>query len=360
MFQLLKGQLINSCFLYLFSLVNVWFFTYPIGIAGGPLLYSTFTGSIARGFFAWGETDLLFFSDALALIAMSGFVTCFLSWLIWRKGGVLKTRRNYIFLTVVAVAWVAITPVLRNVLNLDQIFLTDLNANNYLPAFLLKFIVGPSESTFPNVAFAIFGQVFGIAIALGTPYKPIRNYGYTFGVIFTGIGITDLIVYGWTISPASIGNTLPFQNQLLNLGILLLLATFLIGYMEYQPSARREKIAKQTVIWRRYGLVALSIFILEGLLSETLKKIYMALLPNVNFTVINVPAALGYLIILLALWYLIIRVWEKFEFKGSFEWILVQVVGRLRGRMSNRLNVKEVLYNVEPAVVEENAVEAKE
>ncbi|HMF32440.1 MAG TPA: hypothetical protein VKK79_13545 [Candidatus Lokiarchaeia archaeon] len=358
LWKLLKGQFLNSFFMYLLSLLNMGVFSYPIGIGGGPVRYTLITGSIARGYLSWGDPLLLFFSDALALIAISGFVTGILCYIIWRKGGVLKVKRNIVFLTVVAVVWVAVSPALQDWL--EPVFLNSLNSGNYFLAFVLKFIVGPSEITFPNVAFAIFGQVFGIALALEMPYKYIRNYGYTFGVFFTVLAVIFYQVFPVPpLSPSQIGKNITFQNALLNLGLIITIATFLIGFMEYQTPERRAKIAKQTIAIRRFGIVALTVFILEGLVSISWKKLYMAMVPFVDFTTINIPATLVYLGVLLLFWYFIAKLWEKYNFKYSFEWVLVQIVGRLRGRMSNRLNVREVLYNIEgePKPVEKKSVE---
>ncbi len=354
LWDLLKGQLWNSFFVYLFSLINMGFFHYPIGIGGGASRYSTITGSIDQWVvgtplvISWGDPLLLFFSDALALIALSGFITCFTSWIIWRKGGVLKVNRNFVILSAIGVLWVVISPALHEWLY--PIFMDSLNAGNYLPAILLKSIIGPSESTFPNVAFAIFGQVFGIALAMQLPKKKVLGYGYLMGGIFTAIAI-----YVFSINPApaldasAIGSPLAYQNQLLNLGLILILATFLIGFLEYKSPEKRIKLAKLTRASRRFGLIALTVFILEGLVSILWKKIFIALLPFVDFSTINVGWTLLYLVILLLFWYFVVRVWAKFNFKFSFEWILVQIVGRLRGRMSNRLNVHEVLDNIEAA-----------
>ncbi len=355
LWDLLKGQLWNSFFIYLLSLMNMGFFHYPIGIGGGALRYSTITGSIDKWVLgtplvlSWGDPLLLFFSEALALISIAGFVTCFTSWLMWRKGGVTKVNRNIIMLTAIGILWVAVTPLLHEWLY--PIFMNNFNAGNYLPCVFLKFIIGPSETTFPNVAFAIFGQVFGMALAMQLPKKKVLGYGYVLGGVFTAIAI-----YVFSINPApaldpgAIGSTLPFQNQLLNLGLITIFATSLIWLLEFKSPEKRVRLAKLSRASRRFGLIALTIFILEGLVSILWKKVYMALTPFIDYTTIAVPmllATLIYLVLLLLFWYGIVRLWAKANFKFSFEWILVQVVGRLRGRLSNRLNIKETLDNVE-------------
>jgi hypothetical protein len=47
----------------------------------------------------------------------------------------------------------------------------------------------------------------------------------------------------------------------------------------------------------------------------------------------------------------IIRIWERFRFIGTFEWIMIELTRLLVGRKhynSLRMKVKESLYEVEP------------
>ena len=66
----------------------------------GIVRYTTLTGSINRGFLAFGDPQTFLFSDAISLLAISSFITCIIAFLIWRKGGVLKARRNFLILTI--------------------------------------------------------------------------------------------------------------------------------------------------------------------------------------------------------------------------------------------------------------------
>ena len=60
---------------------------------------------------------------------------------------------------------------------------------------------------------------------------------------------------------------------------------------------------------------------------------------------INLPAVLLFIAIVNAFWYVVLRVWEKYDFKYSFEWLMILVVSKAIGRKSSRLNVADVLYN---------------
>jgi hypothetical protein len=52
-----------------------------------------------------------------------------------------------------------------------------------------------------------------------------------------------------------------------------------------------------------------------------------------------------FLPIVFFIWHFILKAWEKVNFTGSVEWITNEIVGRLRGRRSDKLNVERILYN---------------
>jgi hypothetical protein len=342
--KIIKGPLINSMLLYLFSFINVYFFHYGINI-GGTIHYSTITGSIELGNLQWGDTFMFFFSDAISLMAISGVIVCVLTFFLWRNHNQLNIKRNVIILTLVALVWFFISPFLHA--ELEPLFFSSIEEKNYGMAYLLKILIGPTESTFPNAAYAIFGEIFGFALAIDAPIKRIRQYGYGFGCSFLLTAIIWMLVTNtkFALGPENIGKALPFNVHLIDISLMLLLSTFLIDIMEYQTPEKRVIIARNTTFLRRYGLIALTIFLLEGLVSISLKKLFYFLWPWLDSPILNFPMVGVYLLTLLAIWYIIARLWEKVDFKYSFEWLLVQVAGRLRGRLSSKLHVEEVLYN---------------
>jgi len=66
----------------------------------------------------------------------------------------------------------------------------------------------------------------------------------------------------------------------------------------------------------------------------------------------------GYqLLLLLAIvvlfWYIIVKLWEKVEFKGSFEWLTIAILSKGREDAGDRLKIQEILYNPEPILIRE-------
>ena len=340
--KLLKGQLINSSFLYIFSLMNMGLFHYGIKF-GGVKRYSLITGSIELGYFQLGDPLLLLFSDAIALMSISGFVTTGILYLIWSHKGFLKRKRNYWIIIITAIIWFLVSTPIHAVL--DPIYNTSFEEKNYIVTLLLKSIIGVTESNFPNVGFSIVGLAFGCALAEELDIKKIQIFGYGFGLVTLIIAIFIIKQLGVSIGVENIGLSLPHQIQILNLAIMLFITTFMISKMEYQSKKRRITIAKHTIIFRRLGLMALTLFMLESVIAISIKKLLNPLWSLFDLTILNVPALLIYIGIIFLVWYIILKIWERFEFKYSFEWFLIQIVGKLRGRKSSRLNIESVLYN---------------
>jgi hypothetical protein len=114
--------------------------------------------------------------------------------------------------------------------------------------------------------------------------------------------------------------------------------------MEYKSTQERVKVAYRTTFLVRFGLLALTIYMLDGLLSELLVRIFRAFLGQDFVFADNVFVSIIFVALVIFIWYVILRIWEKRDFKYSFEWRIVNFVGRLRGRKSSRLKVDEVLY----------------
>jgi len=336
-----RGIMLNSLCLFGVSLIHVGLLHFRLNF-NGQEHFTLLTGSLERGILGGGSLNLLFFNDAIELIAMSGLVIGCVLWLLWRNGGFEQRRRNYIALTGLALAWLALTPLLHKYL--DGYYFQAIDEARYSVAIPLKFIVGPAHSTFPNVAFALIGAVLGMAVSERAPIRNIRRFGYGFGAASLVAALGLLVGSGFSLGPELVGRTLPMPVFLANLGLMLMLITLLIDRIEYRPDAVRAKIAARTTFLRRFSLLAMTVYTCESLLCVINVKWYLPLWPEAGLAV-RYLQVFAYAGMQVALWYGIARVWEQWEFKYSFEWIVVRIAGFLRGRVSSRLKVQEVLYH---------------
>jgi Acyltransferase family len=352
--KLIKGMLINSVFILVLSYMNMALF-HPHFIWNGQ-----FQTTLLTGYFETGSVifypQLLFYNDAMHIIGMAGIVLSITLYFLWRNGGFANKARNNSILNRIALGILIISPLLNS--SLIDIFYQFLDEGNWAGAFFLKLIMGPRQSTFPNAAMALFGAVFGCLLANNAPFKEIKQFGYSYGILFIVIDLLFLIPRDGITIQNFLQNDLPMSVYLLNFGLQMILATWLIGFMEYQTTKRRRLIAKRTVAIRRFGLMALTVYLLEGMISNILALIFIPLWgPDFDFST-NVLAIIIFLILILVIWDIILRLWEKKDFKYTFEWWIVNIVGRLRGRKSSRLKVDQVLYNpvCMPSEILENTV----
>ncbi|HPG66543.1 MAG TPA: hypothetical protein PLO37_06820 [Candidatus Hydrogenedentes bacterium] len=336
----LRAALANNAMIYLLSVLNMTCLHHPMHY-NGALRHTFITGSLRSGTWQSYSPQLLFYNDALATIAITGAVTSIILYLLWRNGGTGKTQRSMNVLIALAAAWVAVSPFLHT--KLDAPLYAALDAHYWIKALALKFVIGPNQSPFPNVAYGLLGAVFGIAVSEGVEIQRIRRYGYgTAAVSLSGAAIL-FIAQGLTAPEVALP-TLPIRVHLLNLGLMMCLCTRLIDKVEYQPAARRVVIARKTTGLRRFGMVALSVFLLEGPVAVLLGRIYVPLWNDTGVFPRSAMAIVPFLLLLIAVWNTVLRLWEKVHFQYGFEWAIVNVVGRVRGRKSERLNPVAVLH----------------
>jgi len=129
------------------------------------------------------------------------------------------------------------------------------------------------------------------------------------------------------------------------------IGTLILQLVDYRGKA--EKFGKKTTFFRRFNMLLLTIWSFQ----------WVTIFPVLIFDAVTGWGALdgklnGYqLLLLLAIvvlfWYLIVKLWEKVEFKGSFEWLTITILSKGRADAGDRLKIQEILYNPEPIVIRE-------
>jgi hypothetical protein len=302
---------------------------------------SLLVGSLEVGYWRWLDVEILFFVDALLMTSTSGIFVGILLWVLWRKNGIKKSQRNMLILGGLGISWLFLSPLAHTLL--DPIFLDWMEKNYYVRSFFLSIFVGPRHCLFPYFSFALFGAIFGILLAenprdRATRIK-IRWFGYgasTFFLIIAGLWI---LIAGM---PALTTAILPFPMYTLNLGLMLALTTILIEFLEFPRTNPTRRLLRRTMFFRRFGLVTLSVYMLESILSLVLAKLGRLLFP-LSFSS-NVFVILGYLAINLVCWIGILSLWERIQFKFSMEWWTDQFLRIICHHHSHRLELQSSLY----------------
>ncbi len=355
--HIVKGLIYNGLVLQLVSIIHntIIHFGYDNwGIEGAPQfeVRSLITGYLETGVLQYPSIEFLFYTDAISLIGTTNITIGILLFFLWRNNGFKKVLRNFLILFGLGLAWLAVSPVLQG--KYGQLFFERLANADTIPEYLLllplKYLIGPPHSTFPNVAFGIFGLILGLAIAQKINLAIIKKYGFAFGFGFIGLASLLLVKYNLLggnplLSSDSVGTSLPVQLHLLNLGIMILLSIIIAIKMDYQLPEIRQRRSEKTVFIRRFSLLAMTIYMCESLILSLVMKIYVPLWgDNIQSHPVFYLLMIALLItISIVIWHIILIYWEKRNFKYSFEWFVVIIVGSLRGKTSDRLNAQKIL-----------------
>lgn len=306
----------------------------------GEAVRSLLIGSLEVGAWRLLDLDILFFVDALFMTSTSGILVSVLLWLLWQKNGIQKSRRNFLVLIGIACVWLFLSPLAHDLLG--PVFYTWMANGQYGIGISLSIFVGPRHSLFPYFSFALFGAVFGMMLGNKVSKGTIRKFGFGFGVFFIALAGIFIGINGMPQLTTAI---LPFTMYTLNLGLMLCLVTFLIIRIEFSNAAKKPRILKRTLFFRRFGLITLSMYLWESTVSLLLAKFFHLIFPE-SFGV-NVFVILSFLLVNGIVWVIIARLWARWNFKFSFEWLTDKFLLLTCGHSSQRLDLNHTLYHLE-------------
>ena len=334
------GALVTSLFLYMLSFMNMALFHHPMDYAG-KFRYTFVTGALHNG--AWLPLDfhLVFYNDALGIIAINGLLVTVMLYLLWKLNCLQRTRRAGMILGLTTAFIFLLSPFLHS--RLDPLFFTALDERRIGLALFLKFFVGVGFSTFPYAAYGMIGMILGLFLAKHKEAKWLRHTGYDVATAMIVSGVVLTIMTGFEPKDV-IHHPYPFNMQLIVLGTILLTCLWLMLRLEYCTEEQRARRAKRTLWLRRFGLLALTIFCCESVFSMLLSIGYRKLFGYGDFFPKN-PLLISFFISLNVLfWSVVLKNWEKIDFKYSIEWWISRIAGMVRGRPSVRLQADAILY----------------
>ena len=331
--------IINYIFMVLFSHVR---------LVGENEYYSIINGTVELLSYPGFDVRVLLFNSSLVMIGF-GAMICNTLLIVFRKA-LMNENRNTVYWIFMGIGILifGITPIL------DWIFQIHFypskidgywSQEKYVVAYFISLITGPRHSIFPYAAYGPFGAVFGTMILRKVPKRKFMIFGFSFGAIFTTVGFLLWIPLGVPIL-----NEPKYSPNLyvMDIGLLFILITIFAVTFEYQDHITRKNIAKKTVFVRRFSMLTMTIFVFESLISTIIAQLFnlafLTIIPS-GIVTNKIFGFIVYLPIVFFLWHFILKGWEKASFIGSIEWISNEIVGRMRGRKSDKLNPEKILYN---------------
>jgi hypothetical protein len=202
------------------------------------------------------------------------------------------------------------------------------NGKIFQVIFLLK-LTRNRFSFFPLIVFGLCGGIIGYNIYNGT------KDGWKVVIIFS-IGLSCILTYiiiyiaGFDMLGGYTSDYIPLPLHLLNLGSqFVVIVIFYLFFKKYQLQERERDIGIVR-FFRMYSSTSLTIYILEPLTSVLLYHLIQSIYSepiNEHFYV-----WMGFLFLNVLVWYGILALWRKFNYKFSVEWSL----GKLREKIKFR------------------------
>ncbi len=336
---IMAGAIATAALLYLLSLFNMGFMHHSMAF-NGEFRHTLFTGAMHEGRWFPFDLQLLFYNDALSMVALNTLLVTGLLYFMWRGDGFKHTRRYTVIIACGTAAVFLLSPLVHGLLTPH--YFDALNSGHYGTAFLLKLVVGPNMAIIPYLGYGLFGVLLGLALARRVPATLMRRYGYGFSVLFLLCGATLFIIQGF--SPVELAqHPFPIKIHLINLASMLAFCTWLILRMEYCSEEQRGRAAARTLWLRRLGLVALTAFCLESFVAVSFSKVYLWVLGVDGEFPHTLPYIIPFLACVLLFWNTVFYFWAKIDFKYSVEWWISRIVCWVRNRPTIRLQTEEVL-----------------
>jgi uncharacterized membrane protein len=309
---------------------------------------------------AWSNMTYVYLFEAIQMIGVGLIFLGVINYCFMRFHWLEKLKRVNLVLAIIGIAIFIATPFVHQAINSYLGF--ELNApgafdNNLITTtdYFTRFFwgaLGATESPiFPYLAQFCAGAMLGSFLA--QPHPSRRNLSY---IQLTAVGLMILGVIVWILFfDMELDFWFHIHPQwffLISLGAQLLLITGILRANEFKASNTMVKYIKRTRFFRRWSIVALSVYMYQ--LLDLFPRMLLTALTDMNFTdrgKLDMGAALAAMLLVLVMFDVGIRLWEKVRFIGTWEWILVSL-GRIfagKKRVStDRLHVQEVLYDVEP------------
>ena len=332
-------------------------------------------GFLGEGFRTgvWKNTDKIwhpfFMIQTLEMIAWGIIITSIINYFLLRKKGYEHHSRNrklYLILTLIVLlltplvhTWVDARPwsipesLSENPDMFDTAGWPDTQIQTHNASFLTWFLVilaGDFEPLFPCLSTAFVGAIIGLFLANPQSSRKFFRIGFlsAAGSIVAG---TLLIAAGMTFSafhrPA-------ITNHLLQLGGQILAVLIPLRLIEFRGRAQKAGQSKFIRFMRRWAMVALTVYALEifDIFPEWTLNLFLGKITGLNFferifSIDQLPLASAVAVYSVFWYYLLLLLWGKFNYKGSFEWLLIQIQSLISKQKSQRLNVDLMLKKVE-------------
>ncbi len=339
-----------------------YFGYFGLALRSGNWSYSKFVQVfIGRSFFMM---------ETLHTIGWCMIINGIIHYLLIRKNGFKKIKRNVLVYAILVVAVIVASPLMWNwgdnmnwggfynlnffsEVSVDQRYFSVFSWPNdaiqrdigTFKSSFFTLLTGDLEPLFPFLATSFAGALIGTLLANDKPPKRFPFYGAMASLGFILLGAI-LIVAGLPFDFTWFRPDLTYF--LILMGTWIGVISLLLYKIEYRGDPKKFANRKLVRLMRLWGMIALSIFTLQ-IFSLLPRWFASLLLVDVNLVTDKIPYGQETYVFLLCFYilfayHLLVKLWSKVNFKFTFEWLIIRFVTLSSKKdVSQRLNVDMVM-----------------
>ena len=320
------------------------------GIIGSLIKNGVYTGGFSK--FIWS----LYRVETLQIIGFCLIVNTIILYLFSINDGYERYNRNMIILGIFVVCSIVFTYIMRMKLpGVEWLYpdggsirnLSSMCRNNgSFGAWLISISFANLLPIFPFITTSFAGTMIGMTIATPENKRFAPLIGTIIGLLIMVTGVL-MIAFGapWT----TIENNVEVFTYLLRLGGQIIFVWAFLYFVEFR--GRGEKFANRSFVKfiRRWGTISLTLYCMK--IFEFVPRLIMQFLFGeisgrnfMKYRIYGFGEELGVLfavIMIVAMYNLVLVVWEKINFVGSFEWFIAKVQSKLFH--TNMKNINDIL-----------------
>jgi uncharacterized membrane protein len=263
----------------------------------------------------------LFEGSSLSAIALNLIIMSLVLFLLLRRNGVTKEKRNYLILGISGVLIMFFSLIRVPAFHL---FTEAIEMKKYFSATFFSFLLANPYPLLPYLAYGIFGTMMGMMI-YKRRNKLMKIIFIPLGMFFLIYGLTGMMNFEKTISTPDYFWYFKTNTEL---GIFMLLLVFTIVFLEQKPV-----FLNKLSVLKWFSRISLTIYMFETTASEIFRIALHQVWPSWDQT-INGCLLFGALNVIL--WIIILFFWAKIYFKYSLEYFWVKFFKRI-GKDSTKM-----------------------
>jgi hypothetical protein len=266
--------------------------------------YSMLMSLLVKGTFAWPSLNRVLYVDSLVMIAYNLALVALVLWVLTHRRGTSAPGRVVTALLVLGGA-VVLASYTR--IWLYPIVEAAVARGDIGTAWPLAYLANKNNPILPFLGFGCVGAALGVALTAWPDQRRLWRLFVPFGVAWLAAGIIGYVTLPDTMLERAV-DPMWFYIMVAQVGLFVLLAIGTLRFLDFAPVERAARRVRALAPVRRFGVAALTVFLLETPVSEIASRLLDALTPGWNDTM---GGALAFGFVMALLWGVALWAWER-------------------------------------------------